>query len=130
MREAQTSRPGGDVLRRTGGGVQPRAWVARVQGRVSAPQEYVQLRGTCSDISLSRALDPFCSPLSEQLLRPRTETYNWTPASDALKITRLAHSTGPFWGGPSQREGAAPYITSFQLFGNILLGFFEALTWQ
>lgn len=34
---------------------------------------------------------------------PLSETYNWKRASDALKITRLALSTGPFWGGPNTR---------------------------
>lgn len=34
---------------------------------------------------------------------PPTKTQIWRRASDALKITRLPLSTGPFWGGPNTR---------------------------
>jgi len=36
-------------------------------------------------------------------LRCLMETYKWRRASDALKITRLPLSAGPFWGGPNTR---------------------------
>ncbi|MEQ2256961.1 hypothetical protein ILYODFUR_029427 [Ilyodon furcidens] len=96
----------------------------------NVPQECVQQRGICSDITLSRALDRFQVLFQNNCCAPGRKPIIGCESNDALKITRLAHSTGPFWGGPSHHEGAAPYITFFQLFGDILLGFVEAVTWQ
>lgn len=85
--------------------------VAHVNRRANTTEECVQLEANTHARTFLHvetfvvALHRITGNIAKggQIAAPRTETYNSWRASDALKITRLPLSTGPFWGGPSTR---------------------------